>query len=136
MFKSNPFHRRFLRPSSEFTHTHVVDVPLPEVEFVSLDEYIEDEGRLAEPYKELTQVQEEQIDLLMGMIEQQATIINAARHLIDVMHQRQASGPVFKLAEEGDDPASVQLIRHAVLDLVSKLDGMEAPELCLPERTH
>jgi hypothetical protein len=90
-----------------------------------------------DPAADLAQVQDEQINLLMGMVERQAVQVSAARHLMDVMALRSLEGnPVFQLADGGEDPTSVEMIRHAVVDLWAKLDGHELPEFLLPERTH
>jgi hypothetical protein len=90
---------------------------------------------LRDPRDELIETLQEQLNLATEIALRQSATVTAARHLMRVLASHSATAPIFKLNDEHDD-ASIELIRHAVLDLQSTLEGTPTPALCLPERTH
>lgn len=56
-------------------------------------------------------------------------IEDAARHLIEVFGLAGTSGPLFILNNQDHDEKNIAVIRHAILDLQSKLDGTPLPEI-------
>lgn len=86
---------------------------------------------------ELIETLTAQLEMATTIATRQARVVQSARHMMDVFMQRDAAGPIFVLNKDGEgSEADIELIRHAILDLHTALNGAEPPAFCLPERTH
>jgi hypothetical protein len=82
----------------------------------------------APTYEELR----EENELLTETVQDYATTVAAARHLLQVMIQASAAGkPLFAINDEELDLQSRRMLRHAIISLDATLEGTEPPAIAL-----
>ncbi len=76
-----------------------------------------------------------EIHALRAIVGVHADTFHAAKHLLDAMNMIAADGrPVFAINGDIEDDASIETLRHAVIDLVSTIEGALPPAIAFPQR--